>query len=129
MRRLAWIEWLTVAFIGSMLAGCGGGGDGGSGGGNTQQRTVGGPLSGLTGTVVLQNNGGNNLSVSANGNFTFASSVGNGTAYNVTVLTQPTGQTCAVTGGSGTANANVTNVAVACTANTFTIGGAVNGLT
>src|SRR5208337_980502 len=39
-----------------------------------------------------------------------------GNVYNVTVETNPPGQTCAVTNGSGTvASANVTNVAIACT--------------
>lgn len=80
--------------------------------------TVGGTVSGLGGSesVVLQNNGGNNLTVSANGNFTFTQSVLSGAAYAVTVLTPPAGKTCGVTNGSGTMGAaNVTNVSVACT--------------
>ena len=77
--------------------------------------TVGGSVTGLTGTgLVLQNNGGDNRAVTANGAFTFATSVGAGSPYNVTVFTQPTGQTCTVINGSGTANADVTNVAVNC---------------
>ncbi len=91
-------------------------------------RTIGGTVTGLSGTVVLRNNGGNDLSLSANGGFTFANTVANGGTYNVTVLTQPPGQTCAVVNGSGTANANVTNVAVTCTNNPRTIGGTVSGL-
>ena len=81
--------------------------------------TVGGTVSGLSGTVVLQDNGGDNLSLSANGTFTFATALATGAAYNVTVLTNPTGQTCTVTNGSGTvAAANITNVAVTCTNST-----------
>jgi hypothetical protein len=77
--------------------------------------TIGGTLSGLSGTVTLQNNGGDNLSRSANGPFTFATALINGTAYLVTVLTQPTGQTCTVASGSGTINsANVTDVNISC---------------
>ena len=34
--------------------------------------SVGGTVSGLSGTVVLQDNGGDDLSLSANGAFTFA---------------------------------------------------------
>ena len=43
-------------------------------GGSTSSATysVGGSVSGLSGTVVLQDNGGDSLSVSANGSFTFA---------------------------------------------------------
>ena len=77
--------------------------------------TVSGTVSGLSGTVVLQDNGGDNLSVTANGSFTFATSLASGAAYSVTVKTNPSGQTCTVTSGSGTVGtANVTNVAVSC---------------
>jgi len=81
--------------------------------------TIGGTVVNLAspgGSVVLQNNGGNNLTVTANGNFTFTTSIAAGSAYAITVLTQPSSpaQTCGVTNGSGTANANVTNVAVNC---------------
>jgi hypothetical protein len=78
--------------------------------------------------VVLQNNGGDNKTVSASGAFTFATAVNAGSSYAVTVLTQPTGQSCVVTNGSGTANASVTNLSVSCTTTTYTIGGTVTGL-
>ena len=91
--------------------------------------TVGGTVSGLTGTgLVLQNNGSDSTPpINANGSFTFATSTGGGTLYNVTVLTQPSGQRCTVTNGSGTANANVIDVAVNCV-NIYSIGGTVSGL-
>ena len=79
--------------------------------------SVGGTVSGLSGTVVLQDNGGDDLSVSSNGAFAFATRLASGAAYNVTVKTNPSGQTCQVSGGTGTvASANVTNVAATCTA-------------
>jgi len=94
--------------------------------------SVGGTVSGLSGTVVLQDNGGDNLSVSANGSFTFATKLASGAAYAATVRTQPSGQTCTVGSGSGTVgSANVTNVAVTCTTNapvTYSVGGTVSGL-
>ena len=96
------------------------GGSGGSGGG-TAAYSVGGSVSGLSGTVVLQDNGGDDLSVSGNGSFTFNTPVTDGAGYQVTVRTNPSGQSCAVSGGSGTvAGANVTNVAVSCTSNSAT---------
>lgn len=117
------------------LSACGGGG----GGGNNNQPpppppttySIGGTVTGLTGTVVLQDNGGDNLSVTASGAFTFATKVNSGAAYAVTVMTQPSGQTCTVTNGSGTASGNVTTVAVACASSSsgVTIGGTVTGLT
>ena len=79
--------------------------------------SVGGTVSGLTGTLVLQDNGGDNLSVTANGSFTFPTQLASGSAYSVTALTQPSGQTCTVNGGTGTiGSANVTSVVVTCTA-------------
>jgi 6-phosphogluconolactonase (cycloisomerase 2 family) len=128
----------AMGLIALTLAACGGGGS--SGGGTSSpppppppaQYTIGGSVTGLTGTgLVLQDNGGDNLPVSQNGSFTFATKVNSGAAYSVTVMTQPSGQTCAVSSGSGMASANVTSVAVACTAvsSNVTIGGTVTGLT
>jgi subtilisin family serine protease len=89
----------------------------------TNSFTIGGTVSALTGTgLVLRNNGGNDLPIGGNSAFTFSAAIFSGTAYAVTVLTQPTGpaQTCTVTSDSGTVGAaNVTNVAVSCG---FTIG-------
>ncbi len=79
--------------------------------------TVGGMVSGLAGTLVLQDNGGDDLSVMANGAFTFATPVASGSTYAVTVKTQPAGLKCAVTGGSGAGSvgaANVTTATVTC---------------
>src|SRR5262249_34368379 len=91
--------------------------------------SVGGTVSGLSGNLVLQVNHGNNLGISASGPFAFATPVADGSKYNVTVLTQPAGQSCSVTGGTGTiAGANIANVSVICAYNTFTVGGTVSGL-
>jgi hypothetical protein len=76
--------------------------------------TIGGTISGLSGTIVMQNNSGDDLTKSSNGSFTFATSIVNDSAYSVTILTQPNGQNCTVSSGSGTATANVTAVSVSC---------------
>jgi 6-phosphogluconolactonase len=116
------------------LAACHGGGGGGGGGPPPPTTyTVGGTLSGLSGTgLVLRNNAGSDLAVApANGTFTFATALVTGSAYNVTVATQPSNpsQTCSVTGGAGTVGtANVSNVQIACTTNSFTVGATVTGL-
>ena len=91
--------------------------------------TVGGSISGLTGAgLVLRNNAVDNLSVAANATaFTFVTRVNSGSAYDVTVQTQPTGQTCSVLNSSGTASAVVSNVAVACATNAvITLASATN---
>lgn len=78
--------------------------------------TVGGSVSGVVGTgLVLRNNGGDDLPISANGSFSFATPVGDGSPYSVSVASQPLNQTCSVAQASGTASAAVTNVAVTCT--------------
>ena len=79
--------------------------------------TVGGKVSGLSNgqTVTLQNNGGDDLTVNANGTFIFASALAQGASYAVTVSQRPTGQTCSVTNGTGTiGSSNVTTVHVTC---------------
>ena len=78
--------------------------------------TVGGAVSGLSGSgLVLQNNGRDDLGVAANGGFSFATALAGGTAYAVTVKTQPGGQSCTVANGAGTVgSAHVTTVDVRC---------------
>lgn len=97
--------------------------------------TIGGTVSGLTGSgLVLQQNGGDDLPISADGAFTFATPVNDGSAYSVTVAVQPGNpmQTCIVKNGSGTVQgADVTGVQVICSTTpppTYTIGGSVSGL-
>lgn len=95
--------------------------------------TVGGTLSGLSGTVVLQNNSGDNLTLTDDGGFTFATKIADGSSYVVTVLTNPDSpvhQTCTASNNSGTMNgADVTSVSIVCSVNSYTVGGTVAGLT
>ena len=99
----------------------------------TTKYTIGGTVSGLAGSgLVLQNNAGDDVTVNANGSFAFATPEATGAAYAVTIKTQPTTpwQTCTLTNATGTvAAANVTDVAVVCTTNKYTVGGTVSGLT
>src|SRR5437879_795536 len=117
----------------TQLAGCGGGGRGGGGTPPPPTYTIGGTITGLTGSgLVLQLNGGSNLPVNANATaFTFVTQLAGGAAYAVSVLTQPANpsQTCTVTGGSGNVgSASVANISISCTTNSFTIGGTVSAL-
>lgn len=97
----------------------------------TTEFTIGGTVEGLVGAgLTLQNNGGAPLPIAANGPFTFPASVEAGSPYSVTVLDQPQNplQTCTVSQSTGTASADVTNISVTCTTETFTVGGTVAGL-
>lgn len=92
-------------------------------------------VTGLTGTAVLRNNGGNDLSVNTNGSHPFSLNIDNGSGYNVTVFNQPTGQTCVVSGGdngdgTGTINGGpVNSVSVSCANNHHAVEGSIAGHT
>ncbi|MDQ6990495.1 MAG: Ig-like domain-containing protein [Mariprofundaceae bacterium] len=78
---------------------------------------VGGALVGLAAnaTIVLQNNAKDNLSLTANGGFTFATKLKAGVPYAITILTQPAGKICTVSNGNGTMSAvAMANVTVIC---------------
>jgi hypothetical protein len=82
--------------------------------------------------VLSLNSGAQTLNVSANGAFTFPTPINSGASYVASVQTQPNTptQTCNVTSGAGTVgSANVTDIVVSCTTNTYTVGGSVSGLT
>ncbi len=114
---------VASANVTSVSVSCGGGGAG--------TFTIGGTVVSLTGTgLVLQDNGGDNLTISQSGGFTFATALAAGSTYAVTVLTQPTSptQSCSVANGTGTANANVGNIVVTCSTPTISVGGSVSGL-
>ncbi|CAJ0815220.1 NHL repeat-containing protein [Ralstonia flaminis] len=120
------VRLCAAAAISLFLVACGGGDDTPNASAapqapatpTTPTYTIGGTIAGLqSGTkLVLLNNGGDALTQSANGAFTFATSVAFNTGYAVSVGTQPLGQSCTVSNGSGTATANITNVAVTCAA-------------
>ncbi len=76
---------------------------------------------------MLQDNGGDSLTVPASGSYTFKTPVTG--AYAVTVLTQPVtpNQLCTVSSGSGTATTQTVTATVACV-NSFVIGGTVTGV-
>jgi hypothetical protein len=98
----------------------------------TNTYAVGGTVSGLTGAgLVLENNGTDDVGVTASGSFKFTNLVASGKPYAVTVKNQPTSpsQTCTASSASGTiANAAVTAVAVTCVTNTYKVSGTVSGL-
>ena len=131
MNLRAALSFTATALLTLSLTACGGGGGGGAPTlhGATGY-TIGGTVSGLSGRqVTLLNNGSDALTVTANGSFTFATPVAYNGSYAVTVGTQPTGQTCTVSHGSGAGViANVSNVSITCSTNTYTIVGTVLGL-
>ena len=95
----------TAALAG--LSACGGGD------GAPLAFTVGGTVAGSAGSIVLQINGGGNLTLATPGGFIFSSGLASGTAYSVTVNSA---QNCTVTNGTGTVGAtNITSITITCT--------------
>ncbi len=80
--------------------------------------SVGGTVTGLKpgASITLQDNGADTLTVSANGRFTFATSLAYNATYTVTPTAQPTAQglTCTVTNDFSVVTQNVTTVMVTC---------------
>jgi hypothetical protein len=80
--------------------------------------SIGGTLAGLHNgdSVTVRDNGGNPLTLTTNGPFTFTTELPAGATYDVTTSSplDPFAQTCTVTGGTGTVTSTVNNVSVNC---------------
>ncbi|TVQ27207.1 MAG: choice-of-anchor D domain-containing protein, partial [Wenzhouxiangella sp.] len=95
--------------------------------------TLGGTVSGLEGSgLVLSLDDVETLSIAASGAFTFLAELDHGTAWSVSVETQPAGpaQTCSVSNGSSPGiTGDVDNISVVCSTDAFEISGTIAGLT
>lgn len=98
----------------------------GSGGTNPVPVTVGGTVTGLTGTLTLLNNGDttNPAVITSNGSYSFPALLSPGGSYNVTVAGQPAGQTCTLASRLSPSANNIV-----CSPTTYTLGGTISGLT
>ena len=93
------------------LVACGGGSSS-----NSSSYTIGGTISGLNAGSVVLANGTATVTIAAGATtWIFSSSFASDSSYTVTVLTQPVGELCEVSGGSGaTLPGDVDTVTVAC---------------
>lgn len=105
---------LLLTLAAAMLLGCGS--DSGDSSNPILESVIGGVVRGLPlgQNLVLQNNGGDNLGVSANGDFVFPTSAASGTPYVITILSQPRGQHCVVANAIGTVGAANLTPTVTC---------------
>lgn len=95
---------------------------------NNTAYSVGGVISNLTGSIILQNNSSDNLSVTADGNFTFTTTLADNANYSVSILQQPSSQSCTLANASGTIKAaNINNVTITCSSTGNASGSLLNG--
>ncbi|WP_156781834.1 hypothetical protein [Leptospira tipperaryensis] len=95
---------------------------------STNSYSISGNVTGLAGgSLVLKNNGTDDLAISANGSFSFPTPIASGSTYSVTVAQNPNSpsQVCSVGNASGSVSgSNITNIAIACV-DSYSIGGSV----
>lgn len=103
------------------LAGCGG---------SSGQLLLGGTVYGVTkDTLVLQNNGAHDMTITASGTYYFNDLIGIDEQYNVTVKSVPSNvDHCDVANPSGRSAFNVVNVDVTCYLKQHAVTGTVTGL-
>ena len=77
--------------------------------------TIGGMVSGITGTLVLRDNNADDKTITMNGPYTFATPIASGMTYSVSVLTAPPNQYCVPRNAAGTVTSSaITNANVPC---------------
>ena len=96
----------------------------------TPTYSIGGSLSGYTGTGLVLRNSTELITVASNASqFVFANKVTSGSAYAVSVDTQPSNMNCSVSTASGVATSNVTSVNISCVPLTVTTYAGADGVT
>ena len=114
---------LFIAALAVALAACGG---------SSPDSIISGTLAGLGAglSVTVKKNTTETLALTSNGPFSFATPIAAGNGYAVTVLTQPVGQLCSVTGGTGTVSTSGVATPAAAVTCVFTasLGVTVTGL-
>ncbi|MFN7130916.1 MAG: hypothetical protein ACK4N5_02465 [Myxococcales bacterium] len=95
----------------------------------TRTFLVGGAVTGLKGTLALELNGAETLTLTADGPFRFTTRLADGASYALAVKTQPTHQSCTIAFGTGRIDAADAGLAVVSCADTgFPLKVAVSGL-
>lgn len=90
---------------------------------------VGGVVNGLQGSVRLKINDGEELRLSEDGEFSFATDFVHKALYNVQIVEQPVGQNCQIARAQGKlALIDIKNVEITCSNNQYAIAGRAEGL-
>jgi N-acetylneuraminic acid mutarotase len=117
-----WILWTGTVLVALSLGACGGS----SGTVAPMLYTIGGTITGLTGSGLSLANGADTANVAVNATrFTMPTSLAANSNYAVQVSTQPSGLICSVQGSAGVVpQANVTNIQINCIVSWTWMGGA-----
>lgn len=90
---------------------------------------IGGTVSGLSGAITLSNNGGDSVTLTANGSFAFGNRLLAAEEYSVLVVTPPVGENCQLSGNEGTvAASHIDSIRVSCDPKEYAVSVQVNGL-
>lgn len=116
---------ISLALSAVLVSSCGGGGTPKEG-----VHSVGGSVRGLASDGMVIANGADQLTVGATATaFTLPTSLPEGASYGLTLVAQPLGQRCSITGASGTvATTPVTSVAINCTSFQWAWVGGTSGI-
>lgn len=116
------LHLLTTAWLYFMLVSCSG-----SSHSYLASYSVGGSVTGLVGTLQIRNNNTDTLVLTSSGAFIFAAKISDGTAYNVTVSSQPAGLLCSISNGNGVIRGNdIDNIIISCVDNSHTLIGTIS---
>ena len=81
---------------------------------------VGVNVTGLSGTLVLQNNGEDDLEITEDGSYTFSTQIANGQEYSVTISSFPSNQACTIENSSGTVSGiQISDIDIMCQSRTW----------
>lgn len=77
---------------------------------------LGGTMVGLDAgdSIILRNNGGDDLTLTTDGAFTFTTELAHGSEYSVSIFFEPVGKNCTVANGTGAITSDVDNVTIEC---------------
>jgi len=118
VRKTPPLRKALAALVLLACAACGGGSKGdddGDIGAVVETCTVGGTVVGLDGALILQNNGGDDLTITADGPFVFDTPLSRYSPYLVTIQSGPLQQEVTISNGAGTIySEDVTSILVIC---------------
>lgn len=104
---------LAVVFMASLLQACSGGGSNDSVEVDPNTVSIGGTIEGLAGEITVSINGSEEV-LNTNGDFTFSTRVTIQESFVIKLVDAPTGLVCSIENSSGSATANISNVAINC---------------